>query len=250
MATIRAMLVDDEYHCLQTLRYELARHCPEVDVIAEASSGEEALEKINAHHPDLLFLDIEMPGMSGFELLRRLAPARCNVIFVTAYDHYAIEAFRYSALDYLLKPVAGDQLREALSRARERMLLHPDTSQLDVLLHNLRDGLRSPRIVLPTAKGMDIVNAADILYCIAEGNYTRVCMADGKRYTYSKTLKEVDQLLAPLGFFRIHQSYLVQVSHIQHYLRDDGGYVVMSDGARFPIAKRRKEEFMALLKSE
>jgi two-component system, LytTR family, response regulator len=250
MVNIKSILVDDENHSVQTLRYELARHCPEVEVIAEALSGEVAIQKINALHPDLVFLDIEMPGMSGFEMLRRLEPVNFNFIFVTAYDQYAIQAFRYAALDYLLKPVTRDHLKEAVSRVRDRTAPQQNTTQLEILMHNLRDGLKSPRIALPTARGMDFVNTEDILYCIAESNYTHICLADGKKYTYSKTLKDVEQLLEQLGFFRIHQTYLIQVSYVQHYLRDDGGYVVMSDGARFPIAKRRKEEFMALLKSE
>jgi two-component system LytT family response regulator len=250
MTTIRAIIVDDENHCVHTLRYELARHCPHVEVIAEAFSGEEAIDKINTLHPDLVFLDIEMPGMSGFDMLRRISPVTFHVIFVTAYDQYAIQAFRYAALDYILKPVARDQLIEAVGRVVDRNPLVQNDTRLDTLMHNLRDGLKSPRIILPSGRGMDFVNTEDILYCTAESNYTHLCMRDGKKYTYAKTLKDVEHLLENLGFFRIHQSYLIQLSHIQRYLRDDGGYVVMADGFHIPIAKRRKEEFMALLKSE
>lgn len=250
MDMINAIIVDDENHCIQTLRYDLARHCPNVHVRAEASSGETAITMINTLHPDLVFLDIEMPGMNGFEMLRRISPITFNVIFVTAYDQYAIQAFRYAALDYLLKPVIIDQLKEAVARVTSHYQTLHHASQLDILMHNLRDGLKSPRIALPSGRGMDMVNTTDILYCIAESNYTHVSMRDGKKYTFSKTLKDVEHLLEGLGFFRIHQSYLININQVQRYLRDDGGYVVMLDGFRIPIAKRRKEEFLALLKSE
>ena len=250
MDTIKAIIVDDENHCVHTLRYELSKHCPHVEVIGVALSGEEAIDKINDLHPDLVFMEIEMPGMSGFDVLHRLSPVTFNIIFVTAYDQYAIQAFRYAALDYLLKPVTWEQLKEAVSRVGSYHPIAQDDSRLDILMHNLRDGLKSPRIVLPSSRGMDFVNTEDILYCSSESNYTHLSMRDGKKYTYAKTLKEVEHLLENHGFFRIHQSYLIQLSHIQRYLRDDGGYVVMADGFHIPIAKRRKEEFMALLKHE
>ncbi len=257
MDTIRAVIVDDENHCIQTLRYELARHCPNVELIADAVSGEDALQKIQTLKPDLVFLDIEMPGMSGFELLRRLSPIAFEVIFVTAYDQYAIQAFRYAALDYLLKPVVSDQLKEAVARVVGQLAQSPSKGdphgeqarQLDAFLQNLRGGLKSPRIALPSGRGMDFVNTEDILYCCAESNYTHLRMHDGKKYTCAKTLKDIEHLLEGLSFFRIHQSYLINMQHVQRYLRDDGGYVIMSDGFKIPIAKRRKEEFMALLKN-
>lgn len=250
MNMISAILVDDENHCNRTLRYDLAKHCPNVQVLADALSGDEALEKIITLRPDLVFLDIEMPGMNGFDLLRQLTPIKFNVIFVTAYDQYAIQAFRFAAIDYLLKPVVSAQLKEAVSRVEAHERTPYNEEQLEILMHNLRGGLKSPRIVLPSGRGLDFVNTEDILYCKAESNYTHLCLCDGKKYTYAKTLKDVEQMLANHGFFRVHQSYLIQLTHVQRYLRDDGGYVVMSDGMQIPIAKRRKEEFMALLKSD
>jgi len=250
MERIRAMLVDDENHCNQTLAYELMRHCPQVEVVAMAMSGEEAIHQIRTLQPDLVFLDIEMPGLSGFELIERLKPISFDVIFVTAYDQYAIQAFRYAAMDYLMKPVVSEQLIEAVARVGSHRLPADQSSQLEVLLHNLRDGLKSPRIALPSGRGMDFVNTEDILYCIAESNYTHIRMQNGSKYTCSKTLKEVEHLLTHLDFFRIHQSYMINMRHLQRYLRDDGGYAVMTDGYKVPIAKRRKEEFLALLKKE
>lgn len=249
METINAIIVDDENHCIQTLRYDLSRLCPNVNVIGVSGSGQDAIQKIKDLSPDLVFLDIEMPGMSGFDVLYHFHPATFQVIFITAYDQYAIQAFRVAAVDYLLKPIVGEQLKEAVARVESQAHATQNASKLEVLMHNLRDGIKSPRILLPSGRGMDFVNIRDILYCTAESNYTHVMMNDGKKYTFSKTLKDIEQLLAHLDFFRIHQTYLINMRHLQRYLRDDGGYVVMSDGFRIPIAKRRKEEFMALLKN-
>lgn len=246
---LKAILIDDELHCIETLRYELNLSCPEVTVLDTASSGQEGIEKIREMKPDLVFLDIEMPKMSGFDMLRQLEPLDFRVIFVTAYDQYALQAFRFAAADYLLKPVISDQLREAVNRVITRSVNPTDAkSQLETLLYNLRDGLKSPRIALPSGRGMDFVETSQIMYCNAESNYTHVILADQKKYTLSKTLKDVEEMLGHLDFFRVHQSYLINFHYLQRYLRDDGGYVVMRDGVQIPIAKRRKEEFLAKMK--
>ncbi len=246
---LRTLLIDDEIHCIETLRYELAMHCPQIDIIDTASSGPMGIEKIMVHTPDLVFLDIEMPGMSGFEMLRQLGEVDFAVIFVTAYDQYALQAFRCAATDYLLKPVISEQLVEAVSRvaghARET---NHSQAQLDTLLHNLREGLKSPRVALISGRGIDFVESDEIMYCNAESNYTHVMLKDGKKYTLSKTLKDVEEMLGGHHFFRVHQSYLINFSYLQRYLRDDGGYVVMRDGKQIPIAKRRKEEFLSRMK--
>lgn len=245
---LRAVLVDDEHHSNQALRYELERHCPEVQIVEEALSGEEGIEKITHVRPDLIFLDIKMPGMSGFEMLRKLEPINFDIIFVTAYDKYAIRAFRFAAVDYLLKPVTGAYLKEAIGRITDRHAREHQQMSVETLMHNLRGGMKTPRIALPSGRGMDFVNISDILYCTAESNYTHVQMSDGKKYILSKTLKDFEELLDQLDFFRIHQSYLVNLQQIARYLRDDGGYVVMPDGHKIPIAKRRRDEFMTWLK--
>ncbi|HQW25606.1 MAG TPA: LytTR family DNA-binding domain-containing protein [Saprospiraceae bacterium] len=246
---LKTILIDDELHCVETLRYELQLNCPEVEIVDTASSGQEGIQKIQEIKPDLVFLDIEMPRMSGFEMLRQLEPLDFRVIFVTAYDQYALQAFRFAAADYLLKPVMSDQLKDAVGRVAEKSVSTVDAKiQLEALLFNLRDGFKSPRIALPSGRGMDFVDAAQIMYCTAESNYTHVILADGKKYTLSKTLKDVEQMLENLDFFRIHQSHLINFTYLQRYMRDDGGYVVMRDGTSIPIAKRRKEEFLAKMK--
>ena len=246
---LRALLIDDEHHCIETLKYELEMNCPEVDVIDTASSGPEGIEKIKELTPDLVFLDIEMPGMSGFEMLRQVDSADFSVIFVTAYDQYALQAFRCAAADYLLKPVMSDQLRDAVSRVEGKSNNPAENQlQLEALLYNIKEGMKSPRIALPSGRGIDFVDAADIIYCNSESNYTHIALTGNRKYTLAKTLKDVEQMLASLDFFRIHHSYLINFKFLQRYLRDDGGYVVMLDGKEIPIAKRRKEEFLARMK--
>jgi two-component system LytT family response regulator len=245
---IRTLLIDDEQHCIEMLRYEIQIHCPGIEIVGKAVSGAEGIEKIRELKPTLVFLDIEMPGMNGFEMLHRLKPVDFDVIFVTAYDQYAIRAFRFAALDYLLKPVSGDHLKEAVGRMTKGGPEKDQQGRLDALLHNLREGLKSPRIALPVGRGMDIVDVSEIMYCAAESNYTHVHLRNGKKYTMAKTLKDTGQILDQPEFIRIHQSWLINIDHVQRYLRDDGGYAVMRDGVRVPIAKRKKEEFMSRLR--
>ena len=246
---LRTVLIDDEMHCIETLRYELKRHCPQVNVVGTASSGPEGIRLNQESNPELIFLDIEMPRMSGFEMLRQLGDVDADIVFVTAYDQYALQAFRCAATDYLMKPVIKTQLIEAVNRVTERK---PDPvmtkDRMDVLLHNMREGIKSPRVALSSGRSIDFVEASKIVYCKAESNYTDVILNDGKKYTLSKTLSDVEEMFEHLDFFRVHQSYLINFTQMKSYLRDDGGMVIMQDGARIPISKRRKEEFLQRLK--
>ena len=245
---LSAILIDDEQHCNETLRFELKRHCPDVKIVAEVNSGAEAIVEIRRHSPDIIFLDIEMPGMSGFDMLQQFDQISFHIIFVTAYDQYAIQAFRFAAIDYLLKPVISAHLCEAIDKIKSSKAKGDSEEQFQTLLHNIRDGLKSPRMAVPSGRGMDFISLHDILYCVAESNYSHLHMIDRKKYTMSKTLKETELLLTHLNFFRIHQSYIINIDHMQRYMRDDGGYVIMVDGKKIPIAKRRKEAFMSLIK--
>lgn len=245
---LSAILIDDEQHSNETLRFEIKRHCPNIKIVAEVNSGAQALIEIKHHSPDLIFLDIEMPGMSGFEMLRQFDTISFHIIFVTAYDHYAIQAFRFAAIDYLLKPVISTHLKEAVDKIVSLQSRGNLAEQFQILMHNIQDGLKSPRMAVPAGRGLDFIALRDILYCVADSNYSHLHMIDHKKYTMSKTLKETELLLAGMNFFRIHQSYIINIDHIQRYVRDDGGYVIMADGMKIPIAKRRKEEFMSLIK--
>ncbi len=245
---IKAILIDDERHCNETLQYELGRNCPQISIMAVATSGADGIKAISKHRPDLIFLDVEMPGMSGFEMLRQFDELFFDVIFVTAYDKYAIEAFRCAAIDYLLKPVVSAHLVEAVHRVEERQEDYRQDLHLAALFHNLRSGMRSPRIAIPVGRGVEIINADEISHCSADSNYTHVFMQGGDKYVMARTLKDVAQLLVEADFLRVHQSHLVNMGAVQRYIRDDGGYVVMKDGTKLPIAKRRKEEFLSLLR--
>jgi two-component system, LytTR family, response regulator len=242
---IRAIIIDDEKHCRETLSILLERYCPEVRVLAECGSGEQGLEAIRKHRPDLVFLDVEMPHLNGFEMLQQLPEIPFKVIFVTGYDEYAIKAIRFSALDYLLKPVDKEELLKAVGKA-EVQLEPRREAQLDILLQKLQpkpSGLQ--KIALPTQEGFELVPLEAIIKCESDSNYTHVFLRGGKRLLVSRTLKEIEELLRDHPFLRVHHSHLINLNEIVQYVRGEGGYVVMSDGSSVNVSRSRKE---ALLK--
>jgi two-component system LytT family response regulator len=244
---MRAILVDDEAHCTRTLQWELERNCPDVEVVAVCNSGEEGLREINEKKPDIVFLDIEMPGMNAFDMLEKVGQISFQVIFCTAYDQYAIKALKMSATDYLLKPVDSNELQDAVEKAANRTSNPITKEQITELISSMRHpGRELRRIALSTADGMEFVDTDRILYCESQSNYTNIILQDGKKVLLSKTLKEVDELLAGFGFFRAHKSHLINLRHVTKYVRGDGGYVVMPNGAAITIARSRKEEFLGL----
>jgi two-component system, LytTR family, response regulator len=242
---IKAIIVDDEKHCRETLSILLERHCPEVKVLAECSSAELGLEAIRKHRPDLVFLDVEMPQMNGFELLQQLEDIPFKVIFATGYDEYAIKAIRFSALDYLLKPVDKEELKKAVAKAGNHQEPKRE-AQLDILLQKLHPkpaGLQ--KIALPTLEGFELVPLEAIIKCESDSNYTHVFLKAGKKLLVSRTLKEIEELLKDHPFLRVHHSHLINLNEIVQYVRGEGGYVVMSDGSSVNVSRSRKE---ALLK--
>lgn len=246
---IRAIVVDDEPYSCQALQALLKKHCPEVLVEAACNSAQEAERAIKELKPQLVFLDIEMPHRNGFELLELFTPPDFQVIFTTSYDQYAIKAIRFSALDYLLKPVDPKELQAAVAKADQRSseLLK---QQLQVLLQNLRDPVAaSNKIALPTLEGLQMVAVDSILYCTASSNYTIFAMKDKKKRTISRTLKEIEEMLEDHGFLRIHHSHLVNVNAIEKYIRGEGGTVVMIDGAELDVSRSRKEALLKTLQA-
>jgi len=239
---LKTIIVDDEPDCSETLGIMLDRYCPEVDVAAVCSSGAAALEAIATQHPQLVFLDIEMPHLNGFQLLERLPLIDFELVFTTSYDQYAIKAIRFSALDYLLKPVDRDELRAAVAKVAKRQQ-PPLPQQLDILLQRIQPPVS--RIAIPTMEGLQMIFVGDIISCAASGNYTTLHVKDKQKITVSRTLKEVEEMLEGSGFLRVHQSWLVNCAKINRYVRGDGGYLVMTDGAMVDVARSRKE---ALLK--
>lgn len=242
---IRAILVDDEMHGLDTLSILLSENCPGVEVVDRCSSAKKALESIAKTKPDLVFLDIEMPIMNGFELLEQFSEIPFAVIFTTSYDQYAIKAIRFSALDYLLKPVDPKELVAAIDKVKRK---NPPTSeQFQMLMDQLqhREGPIS-RIAIPTTEGFELVPADQVVRCEADDNYTYLYLKNKTKIVASRTLKEVEEQLSEFPFFiRVHHSYIANLNEVVRYVRGEGGYLVMTDGTTVNVSRSRKE---ALLK--
>ncbi len=243
---IKAILVDDEMHGLDTMNILLNDYCPEVQVVERCSSAKKALTAINALKPDLVFLDIEMPVMNGFELLEQFDEIAFAVVFTTSYDQYAIKAIRFSALDYLLKPVDPKELIAAIKKVKEKKN-PPTNEQLQLLINQLnnREGMIG-RIAIPTTEGFELVPVDQIVYCEADDNYTRFYLKSKARILASRSLKEIEeQLKEHPSFVRVHHSYMANLNEVTKYVKGEGGYLVMSDGATVNVSRSRKE---ALLK--
>lgn len=245
---MRTILIDDEMDSLEALGLLLERYCPGIEQVAHCRNAREGLAAIAEHQPDLLFLDIEMPGKTGFQMLEELESKELEVIFVTAYDQYAIDAIKVSAMDYLLKPVDEEELVQATAKARERLAKRQSSKQLEVLLTNINSGKNGfQKLAIPTLDGLHFVNVSDILYCSAEGNYTTIHCLNKERYVISKTLKDTTELLSDPSFFRTHQSYLVNLNYLKRYIKGSGGNVVLQDGSIIQVARARKEALLKLI---
>jgi two-component system LytT family response regulator len=239
---IRALVVDDEAANRENLSGLLHRYCPQVSVIGEAATNGEALEKIDSLNPDLVFLDVRMPGGDIFSMLEQLSDIRFGIIFVTAYDEYAFRAFQFNALDYLLKPVDIHLLIESVNRAAEAIRLKEENVRLRNLVDNRSRADLDKRIALPQDDKIDFVPVRRIIRCQAESNYTRFYLENRQEILVSRTLKEFETAFESCGFIRSHQSHLVNPLHILTLVKRDGGYLKMSDGASVPISKARREE--------
>ena len=244
---IRCILIDDESNSLEMMEWLLKTYCPQVKIEAMCNAAEQGIQAINKYRPDVVFLDIEMPHMNGFDMLEQFDKLFFDVVFCTAYDQFAIKAFRYSALNYLLKPVDPDDLQETIRRLEEKRSA-PSQGQIELLLQNMRQTNKPTvqRIALTTGDGMIFVPTTEILYCEAESNYTAVVLEGGKRILVSKVLKDIDEALAGPDFFRIHNSFLININRIKKFVRGDGGYVIMEDGANVSISRSRRQEFMEM----
>jgi two-component system, LytTR family, response regulator len=246
---MKAILVDDEPDGIRTLKKMLETHCPHVHVAATCSNATAAKQELESIRPDVVFLDIQMPGKSGLDLLTEIPEKDFEVIFVTAHNEYMLQALQYSAADYLLKPVDEDRLVEAVQRVETRMQAEKK-EWTETLMHNLNKA-GSPsemRLCLPTLKGFIVVKLDDIIYCEAERSYT-IFHLDGKRTVMvSKSLIEYDNLLQDTQFIRIHKSFLINLHHVKEYQRGEGGMVIMTDNAEIEVSRRKKEFFMNRMK--
>jgi two-component system, LytTR family, response regulator len=243
---IKAILVDDELHGLETLSILLNDYCPEVEVVEKCASAKKALDAIDRLNPDLVFLDIEMPVMNGFELLEQLDQIPFSVVFTTSYDQYAIKAIRFSALDYLLKPVDPKELIGAVHKVKKQKT-PPTNEQLQMLMGQLQHKeSRFTKIAVPTSEGFELIPADEIIRCEADDNYTHLFLKSKARVIASRTLKEMEEQLSEfVNFLRVHHSYIVNLNEVVKYVRGDGGYLIMTDGTTVNVSRSRKE---ALLK--
>lgn len=244
---IRCVLIDDEKNALEMMEWLIKNYCPQVKVEAMCTSAAEGFAAIQEYKPDVVFLDIEMPHMNGFDLLERFDSLFFDVVFCTAYDQFALKAFRYSALNYLLKPVDPDDLKSTIARIEQKKSL-PTKEQFELLLQSVRQPVKTTpkRIALTTGDGLVFVSTEEILYAEAESNYTTVVLNGGKKIVVSRTLKDIDEALAGGDFFRIHHSYLINLNQIKKFVRGDGGYVVMNNDATVSISRSKRQEFMEL----
>lgn len=240
---LRAVLIDDDQSNLSALSEKLAKHCPQVEIIGRCDNAAEGIETIERERPALVFLDIEMPVMNGFVLLQQLKYRSFGLIFVTAYDHYAIKAIKYSALDYLVKPVEIDDLKAAIAKAEANSENRNAQLQLELLLEHLNKK-QPKRITIPTSDGLHFINIDNIIYLEASNNYTQIYLATDQKFLVCRTLKEFEEMLPSDPFVRIHHSTIVNKHYVEKYIRGDGGQVVMRHGRVLDVSKRRKTEFL------
>jgi len=244
MDKLNAILIDDELSSLQNLQQKLTEFCPDVAIIATALKPEDGILLIREHKPDVIFLDIEMPRMNGFRMLDELSGFDFDIIFTTAYNHYAVDAIRNSAFDYLMKPVGIKDLQDAVERlARHRQTQTKD--KLDVLRQSLSAGRNQDEVIaVPTNDGLEFIPIKNILHIESNSNYSRLFLLEGKALLVTKLLKEFEDLLVPYQFFRVHNSHLINLKYIKKYIRGEGGQVIMQNGDVIDVSRRRKDEFL------
>jgi two-component system LytT family response regulator len=242
---IKAIIIDDEAHCIDTLSMLVKEYCPEVQVAEQCRSAKNGLEVIEKIKPDLVFLDIEMPAMNGFEMLEQFSQLPFAVIFTTSYDQYAIKAIRYSALDYLLKPIEPKELIAAVHRVQNQKRM-PAAEQFEILFSRIQNRESAFRkMAVPTMEGYELIAAENIIRCEADDNYTHLFLKDKTKITACRTLKEVEEQLQDFSYFvRVHHSWLINMNEVIKYIRGEGGYVIMSDGTTVNVSRSRKETLL------
>jgi two-component system, LytTR family, response regulator len=243
---MKALIIEDEAQAISALKLELKTNCPTIEIIGEAKSIKEAIEKIKLLQPELVFLDIQLSDGLGFEILKTHKENNFKVIFTTAYSQYAIKAIKFSALDYLLKPIDSEELIAAVDKAFKSSKTN-DTIKIENFLHNQNETTSRKKIALHTSEGVNIFELENILRCSAESNYTCVYFNNGKKLLFSKTLKEFEDLLCASGFERIHHSHIINLNHLVSFVNKDGGYVILTDKSTLPVSQRKKSNLIAAL---
>ena len=247
---IKAIIVDDEPYSCESLATLLERYCPEVKVADICYSGAAAISAITEQKPQILFLDIEMPHMNGFELLENLSDINFQLIFTTSYDQYAIKAIRFSALDYLLKPIDREELQKAVQKVIQKFQ-YPLPQQFEILLQKLNHSTTTTqKIALPTMEGLQLIPVDSIISCASDSNYTIIFLKQKQKLIISRTLKDIEEMLEEYSFLRVHHSYLVNINEIDKYIKGEGGYLIMSDGSTVDVSRSKKELLLKKLQPE
>jgi len=242
----KAIIIEDETQAISALKSELQLHCPNVIVIGEARTVKDGIEKIKTLQPDLVFLDIQLTDGQGFDILSAIEEHLFKVIFTTAYSQYAIKAIKYSALDYLLKPIDSEELVAAISKLQPSQK-NEELARLEMLISNIKNPEKRKKIALQTSEGFSIYEVDTIVRCSAESNYTCIYFSNGKKVLFSKTLKEFEELLEGSDFERIHHSHIINLNHLNSFVNKDGGYVIMNDKSTVPVSQRKKTQLMERL---
>jgi two-component system LytT family response regulator len=247
MQVLKAILVDDELNSLQNLQFKIREYCPNVKVVAQTQNPEEAIRLIQQHKPDVIFLDIEMPRMSGFKMLEQIPEVDFEVIFITAYNHYAINAIRISAFDYLVKPVAIEDLQQTTERLGN-FNLKKTRERADLLKHNLANPKsQEDHIAIPTNDGLEFIQIKQIIRIESSSNYSKLILQNGQQMLVTRQLKDFEELLQDYRFYRVHHSHLVNLNFIAKYVRGDGGQITMRNGDIIDVSRRKKEVFLKLI---
>jgi len=246
LSMLRTIIVDDEPHMRLALGNLVKQYCPGIEVVAKANGVKTGVEAIKKHHPDMVLLDIKMEDGTGFDLLQQLDPVDFKVIFITAYEEFAIKAFRFSALDYLLKPVDPDELVEAVGKAG-KIFQDDFNTQLNALNDHLHSQDKSAkRLVVKTHNSIHLIDVNEILYFESDGGYTELNVIGSKRIVVSSNLKEYEEMLTDYGFFRVHKSFLINMKFISRFDKADGGFVILSGEYKIPVASRKKDLLMEM----
>ena len=245
---MKIIIIDDEARARKSIA-DMLKFCPQnISLIAEAENVEKGIKAISKHNPDIVLLDINMPDGSGFDLLKKLNKLNFKIIFITAYEEYAIQAFEFSAIDYILKPVDPEKLFDAINKAHKLVEQENLSLKLNALFANLENSAsKNKKLVLKTTESIYIVNTNDIIRCESDAGYTNFYLLNGKKILVSRNLKEFEDMLEDFGFYRIHQSNLINLKYIDHYSKIDGGMVIMKDNSSLPVSRRKKESFLKLL---
>jgi len=244
---IKAIIVDDEPGCCESLSLLLERYCPEVELLGTSQNGKDAQSLIERVKPSLVFLDVEMPKMNGFEMLENLPVVNFDLIFTTSYDKYALKAIRFSAIDYLLKPIDREELQKAVQKLVHRGQ-KPQAQQLEILLQKLQPTSNNmQKIAMPTMEGLQMVPIDSIIRCEADSNYSILHLKNSRKLVVSRTLKDIEDLLEDHSFARVHHSWLINLNEIEKYVKGEGGYLVMSDGSPVDVSRGKKESLLKKL---